>query len=201
MIEINLVPEQFRKKKKSANIFGTGQAMALPKEVMIGIVSGLSLLLIMVHILLQFIIIIKFVQLKKYRNTSSRMSSEKTNVDRVVQELKNLQDKFKSVEQIAGGKDVSWSKKLNQLSDHLPRGVWLNRMTLDGSTLLIQGSAVSKDKTEMINVHNFTNNLKADGDFMASFNDLELGLIKSRMIGQTPVADFTIRADLKDDKK
>lgn len=197
MIEINLVPEHLRKKRRAKTVLGRNLSFALPQEAVIGLIAGAVILLLFVHITLQFFIVVRFVQLKGLRHKTSGMSTEKANVDGIVQELKRLQDKYKSVEKIAGGKDISWAKILNQISDSIPRGVWLNRMALNETTLMIQGSAVSKSKAEMINVHNFTTNLKADKEFMSSFSDLELGIIKSRMVGQTPIADFTIRADLK----
>lgn len=195
MIEINLVPESLRKKRKSKALLGRN--VVLPREAVVGLVGGAVVVLLLVHVLLQFLISVKFVQHKDYKSQSEKMAAQKTNVDAVVQELKRLQGKYKSAGKIAGDKNISWARKLNELSDSLPRGVWMSRITLDGDTLLIQGSAVSKNKTEMINVHNFTSNLKADQVFMTSFSNLELGLIKSRTINQTPIADFTIRADIK----
>lgn len=197
MIEINFVPENLRKKRRSRTLLGRNLSFALPKEAVVGIVGGAVIFLLLVHLVLQFVIVGRYVQLKTLKREAGTMTQEKTNVDRVVQELKRLQDKEKSAEKIAGGKDISWSKILNRISDSLSRGVWLNRMTLNDTTLMINGSAVSKNKAEMINVHAFTTALKEDKEFMAFFSDLELGIIKSRMVGQTPVADFTIRADLK----
>jgi len=195
MIEINLVPEQLRKTRKSKTKFGSG--FSLPKEAVVGLIGGGIILLLLVHALLQFFITVQFVQHKQLKGESESLAGEKAGVEVVLKDLKALQTKFKSVEKIAGTESVSWSQKLSEISLNSPRGVWLNRITLDGKVLLIQGSAVSKNKAEMINVHNFTSNLKNSEVFMASFRDLELGLIKSREINVTPIADFTIRADLK----
>ena len=96
-----------------------------------------------------------------------------------------------------GGERIFWSQKLNEISDSLPRGVWLNKIILSGETLLIQGSAVSKDTTEMVHVHNFTSNLKNLKNFRSYFNDIELELIKTRKVNVTQIADFTIKGSLK----
>ncbi len=199
MIEINLVPQSLRKKKKSSGLLG--RTLVIPREAVVGLVGGIVALLLLVHIVLQSLITVRFVHHKKLQNDLSRIASQKTNVDRIVGELKDLRQRYQAIEAVAGEKNISWARKLNEISDNLPRGVWLNRIMLDGNTLLIQGSAVSKNKTEMINVHNFTSNLKASEAFMNDFRELELGLIKSRNVNLTPVADFTIRADLKEDKE
>jgi len=199
MIEINLVPTSLRKRKKSSGLLG--RTLVIPREAVVGLVGGIVALLLLVHIVLQSLITVRFVHHKKLQSDLTRISSQKTNVDRIVSELKGLRERYQSIEAVAGEKNIVWSQKLNEISDNIPRGVWLNRIMLDGNTLLIQGSAVSKNKTEMIHVHNYTSNLKASEAFMSDFAELELGLIKSRKINLTPVADFTIRADLKETKE
>lgn len=195
MIEINLVPENMRKKRRSRS--AGGAPLALPREALIGIVGGLGVLLVVVHLLLQGLVTIKFMQLKSYESRLSPVGGGKENVDQMLERLKLLQAKYKSVEQIVGKDSIRWSEILNEISNNLPRGVWLSRITLEKDTLLMQGSAVSKGKEDMLNVHTFTANLKASEAFLAPFSNLELGMIKSRQINVTPVADFTIRVDLK----
>ena len=48
----------------------------------------------------------------------------------------------------------------------------------------------------MSNVHAFTSNLKNSKEFTQNLSNIELGLIKSRKINTTQVADFTITADV-----
>ena len=43
-------------------------------------------------------------------------------------------------------KSVLWAPKFNAISDSLPRGVWIRKMTLDKLGLTIEGSVVSKNR-------------------------------------------------------
>ncbi len=155
-------------------------------------------LLLLVHIVLQLVIANRLAKHKIYKDQWEEISSAKTNIDIVIQELNQLRKKVTSVKEAMGGHGISWPQKLNEISDNLHRGVWLNKITLAKDALLIQGSAVSKNKTEMLSVHNFTSNLKKDENFSAYFETIELELIKSRKIKVTQIADFTIKADFKE---
>lgn len=195
MIEINLVPEHLRKKWKPQAKAEEG--IPLFKEKIIGLGGGFLVLLLVVHGILQFIISNKFSKYEKYKKEWEEISPARTNVNRTISELKQLREKMKSMEEVTGGQKISWSRKLNEISDSLSRGVWLNRIVFSEETLLMQGSAVSKNKTEMISVHKFTSNLKNHEGFKEYFSNVELELIKSRRINMTSIADFTIRGDLK----
>lgn len=195
MIEINLLPPQLRKKRKAANL--VSQSINLPRETLIALVGGFLFLLLFVHAVLQFIIAIKFVQIKKYERQLTKIAPEKTNADQVIQELRILQSKVKSIEGVADQRKTLWAKKLNAISDAAPRGVWLTRLTFQDGVIILQGSAVSKSKNEMSNVHAFTSNLKNSHDFVENLSNIELGLIKTRKINATQVADFTISADVE----
>ena len=194
MIEINLLPPQFRKKRKAANF--VSQTIALPRETAIALVGGALFFLLFIHAVLQFVIAIKFVQIKRYERQLAKIAPDKANSDRVLQELRVLKAKVESIENVAGQRKILWAKKLNAISDVIPRGVWLTRLTFQDGVLIIQGSAVSKSKNEMSNVHTFTASLKNASGFNEYLTNIELGLIKSRKINTTQIADFTITADL-----
>ncbi len=200
MIQINLIPENLRKKKRKAPAFG-GRGPRIPREAVIGLVGGLLVLLIGLHVLLQIFIVHRYFRLGRYNKEWDQVSSSQSNVNRVLAELERLQGNLKAAEEIRGKDWFSWSVKLNEISDQLPRGVWLDWVAVDGKALLIKGSAVSKSNTEIISVHNFTENLGRSESFMKGLKNIETGLIKSRNINATPVADFSISAELDGPKK
>jgi len=191
MIEINLAPESLRKKKRKTG-FALARGFQVPREAIIGLVGGLLVLLIITHVVLQLYITSKYFKLKQHQQQWEQISAAKSNVDRLLMEMRRLQGNLTAMDKIRGKEWFSWARKLNELSDNLPRGVWLQKLTFEGQDLLIQGSAVSKNNTEIISIHNFTENLGKDESFMEGFNDLETGLIKSRNVQTTPVADFTV---------
>ncbi|HOY09365.1 MAG TPA: PilN domain-containing protein [Candidatus Omnitrophota bacterium] len=195
MIEINLVPPQLKKKKKARSA-AHEPAAGLSKHAVIGYASLLIVLLALGAGALQFMISMKLAERKRLMSELAELVPQKINTERYTGQIKELNGKLAPLEKILGNRDFMWSQKLNEISDNLPRGVWLTKMQLEQGVLLINGSAVSKTQTEMIGVHSFNTSLKDNDAFMKDFSEIELEYIKSRTINGTPVADFTIRVDL-----
>ncbi|MBN1869966.1 MAG: PilN domain-containing protein [Candidatus Omnitrophica bacterium] len=193
MININLIPPHLRKKEKG-RLLGK---VSIPLEIIIGCGGGLLVLLGVVHVLLLFVNIGKLAQHKALQKQWENMRPGKENVDSVVNEMRKFQGKYKAIEDIGGENSLSWAQKLNILSDNLPRGVWLKKIDLSEDTLFIEGSAISKETSEIISIHHFTANLKQDGSFMEHFTDLELGSIQRRKIKNVEIADFVITMKVK----
>lgn len=193
MININLIPPHLRKKEKN-RLLGK---VNIPLDVIIGCGGGLLVLLGIVHVLLLFVNIGKLAQHKALQKQWETMRPGKENVDSVVNEMRVFQNKYKAIEEITGKSGLSWARKLNILSDSLPRGVWLKKIALNEKMLFIEGSAISKETTEIISIHHLTSNLKEDGNFMKHFTDLELGSIQRRKIKNVEIADFVITTKVK----
>ena len=197
MIYINLVPENLRKRKSAQNLMAKATT-SLPKETVQAVIIGFLFLLGFCNLILQITISIKCIQLRAYENQLKHIAIEKGNAERVLTELRSLQSKVKSIENITGNNRILWTYRLNAISDSITRGVWLSRISFDENVLRLQGSAVSKDlKEEMINIHSFTNELQKQQQFMQDIQSIELGLIKTRKLNNTQVNDFTITASFK----
>ena len=125
------------------------------------------------------------------------MAPEKQSVEDMVNKLRGLQAKIKMIEDLSVGKNIVWSKKINVISDVIPRGVWLKRVALTDEVLFIDGSAVSQKANERFNIHTFATELRNDESFLKDFHNLELGSIQSRKIQQTDIDDFLIKLKLK----
>ena len=193
MININLIPPHLKKKAKS-KLLGK---VNIPLEVIIGCGGGLLVLLGVVHVLLLFVNIGKLAQHKTLQKQWETMRPGKENVDSVVNEMRVFQGKYKAIEDITGKSDLLWARKLNTLSDSLPRGVWLKKIVLDEKMLFIEGSAISKETTEIMSIHRLTSNLKEDDDFLEHFVDLEMGSMQRRKIKNVEIADFVITMKVK----
>ena len=94
-------------------------------------------------------------------------------------------------------KTVLWAPKFNAISDHLPRGLWIRRMTLDKVGLTIEGSVVSTTQNEINNVGMFLSALKKNGNFMKGFSSLEENSIQGGKNNAVEVTDFSVMAKLK----
>lgn len=192
MIEINLVPAHLQKKRKG-QLFLEG--LNVPREMMIGIGGGALFLLLAIHLVLLMVNIGGLVQYKGLQGQWGRMSTLKKSVDSVLNESRGFQSKLATFEGLMGRYSMMWSKKINILSDTLPRGVWLKKIDFHNKTLSIEGSAISRQGEEMINVHNFTSALKKDENFLSNLKNLELGSIQTRKFEKIEIADFLITTD------
>lgn len=197
MININLVPDSLQKKKRS-QLFKT-VLKNIPLEIVIGAAGGIVVLLVAVHIILQMTIFARLASHAHLRGRWATVSKEKGRVDKVLQELQDLRKKTSDIEQITTEKRISWAEKLNMISDNIPSGVWLQRVSLEADIFFIEGSAVSKRHDEMISVGNFSSNLKKEKDFMKGLDDIEVGSIQRRMVHSVDVADFVISIKLEDE--
>ncbi len=188
MIEINLIPYSLRKKKSKLSL----AEFNIPLEIVIGLGGGLVVLLALAHITLLAINIRDLAKHKEFQKQMEAIAPGKQQVEKVINELRTLQNTQKAVQGILPARKIHWAQKLNILSDSIPRGVWIRRISLEGAVLLIEGSAISTDNEAMINVHQFTSTLKSQREFLERFSDLELGSIQRRKIKQMDIADFMI---------
>jgi len=195
MIEINLLPERFRKKKKGLAI----SFPQLPREALILFIGGILCLLILIHILLVGVLIIQRVRLSSLNRGWQKIMPAKTQVDGVKEEIAKIENRLRSFDAATDpSKRIIWAKKLNQLSDFLPGGVWLTKLSFLNERFIIEGSAISKKGEEMVMVGKFTSALKDDPVFTRDFKDIELTSINRRLIKSVEVADFVITVILKD---
>jgi hypothetical protein len=195
MIDINLVPEQLRKRRKSELL--SGGIFNIPKEVMVGIGGGFIVLLLAVDVLFFLGKVVKFVQYHHAKSQWEAILPDKSNTDAIKKQLQDLQKEVKSMKDIMEGHNAVWSNKLNVISLGLPKGIWLRKITLTDKQLFIEGTTVSKEPTGMVNVGEFVSNLKKDEQFMQNFDSLEVDNIQRRKNETLEVADFTILGKLK----
>jgi hypothetical protein len=193
MININLIPPHLRQRRKS-KLLGR---LNIPLEIIIGCSAGLLMFLALIHILLLLLNVRKLAYHQILKGKWEAMVPDKENVDSVINEMRAVQGKYKAIEEIVTKGGVSWAQKLNLLSDNLPRGMWFDKLVLDDEMLLVEGSAISRDTNEIINVHRLTVGLKENEEFMRDFVDLELGSIQRRKIKNVEIADFVITMRLK----
>lgn len=193
MIEINLIPPQYRKKRKTGILGGS----RIPPEIVIGSAGGLLILLVMFHIVLLFINIRILTQHRMLSKKWEELQPQKVIVDGVLNQLRELQGNIKTIKDVTKKDGLKWAEKLNIVSDSTPKGVWLKKLSMNDGVFFIDGSAFSKQQKEMINVHMFDSNLKANGSFLKHFKDFEPGSIQRRKIQTMEIVDFLITIKLK----
>ena len=153
MIDINLIPPQLRKRKKK--ILLPKGMLKLPKEALFGLVGGVIALLLIVDVFAgSYLVFKKAVRARRLKEWNSILPDKKR-VDNILGQIRTLQKRINEIDKITSSPFV-WSAKLNALSDSVPRGIWLNKLEYVSDQLIINGSAVSKRKDEMIIVEDFS---------------------------------------------
>ena len=194
MIKINLVPVTLRRKKKSIVAVNM---RSVPREVMVGFIGGFVVLLFVVHVFLQLLIFFRFADHARHKKQWEKILPDKEKVDKILGEMRSLQTKIDAIDKVTAGKRILWAQKLNDISDGMPRGVWLNKISVDDKIFLLDGSAVSKSHDEMINIGNLASSLKNKKPFMAGLQNIEVGSIQRRLVRTTEVIDFVITIKLQ----
>ncbi len=194
MIDINLVPENLRKRRKGKSAL-TG--VNIPLEVVIGSAGGLFLILVIVHIFLLFVITAKIGKKKTLVEEENQIGPAKIKVEAVINEIRTLQARQKSLNEVIGKDNILWAQKFNIISNLLNQGVWIKKISFNDEEMFIQGSAISKKGHEMESVHSYASLLKKDKDFMKGFKDVSLGSIQMRKIKNVEIADFLINVKIK----
>ena len=175
----------------------SGGIFNIPREVMIGVGGAIVAFLLCVDILVFVIKMAKFIEYHHVKSKWQAVLPDKTTTDTVKIELQDVQKEVKSMKDIMDGQAAMWSQKLNVISDSLSKGIWLRKIALIDRQLFIEGTTVSKEQNEMMNVGSFVSEMKKDPEFMKNFESIEVDNIQRRKNDALEVADFTILAKIK----
>jgi len=173
----------------------------IPQEVLLGVGSGVVVLLITVHLILGVIWLMGIGQLTAHQSVWQKLAPDKAALDAITDESKDIKNKMNLIQGLTTKKAILWAPKLNAISDALPRGLWIRDMTLDKTGLSIEGSVVSKTRNEINNVGLFIADLKKNDAFMKGFASLEVSSIQSSKTNAVEVTDFTVLAKLIEEPK
>jgi len=221
MIEINLLPEEIRKKKK---------AFKMPK-ISVGflpIVIGIAALLILGHATVIVLTMLSDAAYKKMEIKWMDVGPVKLEVEKIRAENLDVRKKVDAIEDLMS-KKVLWSRKLNQLSDIVIPGVWYTRLSIrhkvvsiesDAAAgalpntkmlgkgraqkrteipyLKIEGEVSSAYGEEIAIIGKFIEQLKADEGFFTDFTDIELDSTELHSILDVEVMKFNINCYFKE---
>ena len=197
MIDINLIPASLRKNGKSEAIT---LAINYPPETLIGVGVGLGLFIMTIHLILGAFWLVGMFRLSNVQANWQKLADDKTVLDTIDAESKDLKKKFNMIADMTTKKSVQWTPKLNTISDVLTRGLWLRKMSLDKMGLSMEGSVVSKSQNEINNVGLFLSALRQNNEFMKDFSSLEVNSIQRGKNNSIEVTDFTVMAKLNEIK-
>jgi len=192
MIDINLIPVALRKSgKENASL-----AINIPQEIILGVGVGLIFVMLTVHLLLGAVWFVGLGRLPGYRASWQKVMPDRAGLESMKAETRILRKRIKLISGITTKEIVLWAPKFNAISDDLPRGLWLKKMTLEKGALTMEGSVVSKSQNEINNVGLFLATLKKNNDFMKDISSLEVNSIERGRNNTVEVTDFTVMAKL-----
>ncbi|MCM8782157.1 MAG: hypothetical protein NC828_03810 [Candidatus Omnitrophica bacterium] len=215
MIKLNLLPGEFKKKKivekpkkekrptvtiKFDKLLKFGSQAARFARVFLVILIG-------AHFLLGALIFFKAVLLKKLDLQWQPLQPKKAEMEKINLECATLEKIVLPVRQLVENKFL-WSKKLNQISDLMIPGVWLNRLVFEEQfkdvqkgvykkALILEGCAVSSFGEETALIGKFIKVLQEDKEFFSDFSEIKSGPLEKAVIEKTPIMYFRIFCILK----
>jgi Tfp pilus assembly protein PilN len=177
MIEINLVPGEVRKSRRKID---------LPEIPIIPVLAALIGCFVALQVILGGAIIMCKRQLSGLDKTWQDLAPKKAQFDSIKHEIKGTNTKVRAIEALIE-KRLSWSRILNELSNSMVAGIWLNALTyqekagktaLKTRVLTLSGSASAGGEEATRDVARFIKALKANKNFFENFSDVELVSIK-----------------------
>ncbi|MFA5146054.1 MAG: PilN domain-containing protein [Candidatus Omnitrophota bacterium] len=131
MIEINLLPEELKKKKKEPQI--QLEKIDLSKlnfqnVPVIKILIGTAALLVAVPVLLFLIGIYATSHISAMEKDYKKISPEKREVELLKSQVDTINKKVGSIDELMV-KRFSWARKLNDLADSMTPGIWLTELS------------------------------------------------------------------------
>lgn len=189
MIEINLLPEEFKVKIKKSD------ASVDSKKILYLIPLGVSILLL-AHICLGAVnISLNY----KYKSLNAEWKAIEPQIKAFEESNKEnglLRDDDLILQKLVKER-VNWADKLNKLSLYLPSGIWFNELMVLNKEFTLKAMVVSMAKTEMGLINKFLLGLRHDKVFFRDFKSLELGPIKREKFGGYDISSFSLAGSLK----
>ncbi|MDD5680620.1 MAG: hypothetical protein PHI59_05220 [Candidatus Omnitrophica bacterium] len=137
MIEINLLPPEAKKKRRK---------IELPDISFLPIIAGLLGVIIIIHLVLGLTLAIKAKTLKRLERKWQTMLPQKEKADNVKVEFTGMKAKIDAIDKLVRNRH-SWARRLNDISDAMISGVWLNKLWLE-KRVIIQEPVVKSDMGE-----------------------------------------------------
>lgn len=192
MIEINLLPQHLRKRKKRVKV-------ELPKLKFLPFALAALAFVAAIQLFLFGSIVVKKRQNIKLAQTWKELLPSKNEIDKIKQEHKDLKVKEYTIGEFVR-KKMLWAKKLNDLSDSVAPGIWLTDVSIKEEiiqeppppvprgtkvkkyrkrVLNITGRAVSAVGGEAASIGEFVKSLKENEGFFEHFSSVELSSSKT----------------------
>ena len=230
MVEINLLPQELRKKESRLKKMNF-PPIDLDTKAIMRIVFAAAGILVIVHFSLFAYRMCDKRILASLEKRYSALGDKKKEADALKARDTMIHKKIGAIDELMV-KRFEWSKKMNDLSDSMTPDVWLTQLSYDekltdrsvqkeakvndGKTkkelktqnekvllryLTLSGYAAAKGEEGTASIGKFIEALKENQAFYPDFSDIELGAIKRDKIDGQDVMNFTITCFFKEAKR
>jgi hypothetical protein len=187
MIEINLLPDQMRKKKKSYPKLNL--EMDKLKFIIGGAAAGLLILSVVLPSAASHI---RKKQVLNLILTEQKIMAQKTDVEGINKDVSFMKGRLAVLNEITK-RDFLWAEKMNGLSESVLPGIWFTRIYTDSENrLILEGSVISKNEEAMALVGKFMKDIRENEPFFRDFKDIKLESVQRKNVKDRDVVDFKI---------
>ena len=189
MIEINLLPEELKKKDAIKISLPAGEIQKTLKLAAAG--------LLVLQILFLVFAFSKRTELGWVNRSIGILKEENKEIAALKTQTQATQTHLHQMETLTGRK-FSWTLLLNSLSSSITKGVWLRSFSIsdDHKILKLEGSVIGQGQ-ETAYVGRFIKALKEDAVFNSIFEESELSNMAGKKIKDVDVFDFALNCRFK----
>lgn len=195
MIEINLLPEELRRKEPSRIVLPD---IPIKKTLVwaVGVFAGFQILLL-------GLVFYQKAELFGVRRQVQTLGAANKDITLEKSQTLAVQTKLKQVQALVSRK-FSWTLLLNAISDSMTKGVWLRTLGVEsvaqkGRVLKIEGSVAGPGQETAL-IGKFIKELKGQPLLSDLFAEIELSTMNQKKIKEFDVYDFTLVCTFKKEK-
>lgn len=198
MLEINLLPEELRKK----SVQKEGARAVDVTKIPIRLIAVIAIAaFIGIQLLAAGVLVFKKGTLNRLDKSLAKLEPEYKVAQSLKLKMRLLSNNLSAINELTS-KSILWSKKMLDLSSTMTEGVWLSELSLQDKkgrqAMVLHGSAVSyPEREEAALIGNFINSLKSNLYFFEDFEDLQLESSQMRKTADMEVMDFVITCYFK----
>lgn len=184
MIIINLLPKNLRRIERK---------IVLPYKAYVLMAAAVFVAL---HLLFLSVAGIEKVHVMSLRHNWGRLAPQSKEYLARREEMKVVEAKIVSMKMFLE-RPFSLTEMLSVLAGAVPKGLWLDRLSLTPESLVIQGSVVSLTQNEMTLIGGFLQEIRTNKTFSSAFEKIELNSVQRRTVKSYDVVDFVLVAERK----
>ena len=210
MIEINLLPEELKKKPSPFSAFSKMDMSGLDiKNIpVLKIVIGIGIAVIGIQLVLFSIGMIASSQLSSVSKKLNDMLPQKKVADALKAQVADINKRSAAIDELML-KRFSWAKKLNELSDCVTPGIWFSELYYDErpipgknnkslpGALVVSGYASGTGEQGASLIGKFIKTMQDNKSFYSDFEKIDLVTTKSDKVDNQDVMSFKVACYFK----